>query len=252
MACLSVSGHKFLGATLTGINTTLGWGSNGTSVDVSLVEDLCKGDNFDPPLVGSPVCGTVGNGGWYFGGFLDSWEFKSSTSAGHTYSVKIVDPTQLLQNYHCVLGNYDGSVFGVPNLANVFGYLEQNFGVGCFDSINGDKSGVNYVPATGWGGAHINSGGIPSTLVLTALDSILNGSGGTFVDRGEGLRPTLDIAVALVSWLIVLYLARAFVYFWLLVLLYIFWSILSSRPLTFPSIDNVVKPVCCDDLTDTL
>lgn len=180
MACLSVSGHKFLGATLTGVDTNLGWGSNGTTVSVSLVEDLCAGDNFNPPLVGSPVCGTVGDGGWYFGGFLDGWEFKSSTSSGHVYNVKIVDPTTLLQNYSCVLNNYDGSVFGVPNLANVFGYLENYLGGACIDFLNGDSTGVNYTPAFGWGGSHINAGGIPSTLVITALQAILNGSGGTF------------------------------------------------------------------------
>ena len=180
MACLDVAGHKFLGATLTGIDTTLGWGSSGTSMSLSLVEDTCKGDNFAPPIVGSPVCVNVGDAGWNFGGFLDGWELKSSVSAGHTYTVKITDPTQLLENYHCILGNYDGGVFGVPNLANVFGYLENYLGGACVDFMNGDKSGVNYTPAFGWGGSHTNAGGIPSTLVVTALQAILNGAGGTF------------------------------------------------------------------------
>ena len=125
--CLDVSGHKFLGATIIGINSSLGWGSNGTSLTVSLVEDTCNGDNFNPPILGSPVCVNVGNGEWNFGGFLDSWEFKSSVSAGHTFDAKIIDPTQLLENYQCILANYDGGVFGVPNLGNVFGYLENSF-----------------------------------------------------------------------------------------------------------------------------
>ena len=180
MACLSVSGHRFLGASITGINTSLGWGSNGTSLTVSLVEDTCNGDNFSPPLVGSPVCVNVGNGGWNFGGFLDSWEFKSSVSAGHTFDAKIVDPTDLLMGYQVVLANYDGGTFGVPNLANVFGYLENYLGGPCVDFLSGDSSGVNYTPAHGWGGSHINSGGVPATLVVSALSSILNGGGGTF------------------------------------------------------------------------
>lgn len=180
MACLSVSGHKFLGATVTGINSSLGWGSSGTSMTVSLVEDECAGDNFNPPVVGSPVCVNVGDGGWNFGGFLDEWQLKSSHQSGHIFDVKISDPTDLLSGYSCILGNYDGSTFGVPNLANVFGYLENFLGTSCQDWINGDSSGVNYTPAFGWGGSHINSGGIPSTLVVQALSSILNGGGGTF------------------------------------------------------------------------
>ena len=50
MACLNVAGARFLGATVTNINTNLGWGSNGTSMTVSLVEDECGGDNFNPPM----------------------------------------------------------------------------------------------------------------------------------------------------------------------------------------------------------
>ena len=180
MACLNVAGHRFLGATVTNINTNLGWGSNGTSMTVSLVEDECGGDNFNPPIIGSPVCVNVGDGGWNFGGFLDSWELKSSVSSGHTYDVQIVDPTDLLSGYQCVLANYDGSVFGLPNLANVFGYLENFLGTPCVDFLNGDSYGVNYTPANGWGGSHINSGGIPSTLVISALNAILNGAGGVF------------------------------------------------------------------------
>ena len=180
MACLNVAGARFLGATVTNINTNLGWGSNGTSMTVSLVEDECGGDNFNPPIIGSPVCVNVGDGGWNFGGFLDSWELKSSVSSGHTYDVQIVDPTDLLSGYQCVLANYDGSVFGLPNLANVFGYLENFLGTPCVDFLNGDSYGVNYTPANGWGGSHINSGGIPATLVVSALNAILNGAGGVF------------------------------------------------------------------------
>ena len=180
MACLSVSGHKFLGATVTGISSSLGWGNNGTSMTVSLVEDECGDDNFNPPVVGSPVCVNVGDGGWNFGGFLDGWELKSSLQSGHTYDVRISDPTDLLSGYSCILANYDGSTFGVPNLANIFGYLENYLGGACVDFINGDQSGINYTPAFGWGGSHINSGGIPSTLVVSALSNILNGGGGVF------------------------------------------------------------------------
>ncbi len=180
MACLSVSGHKFLGATVTGISSSLGWGSNGTSMTVSLVEDECGGDNFNPPAVGSPVCVNVGDGGWNFGGFLDGWELKSSLQSGHQFDVRVSDPTDLLSGYSCILANYDGSTFGVPNLANIFGYLENYLGGFCKDFINGDISGINYTPASGWGGSHINSGGIPSTLLITALSNILNGGGGVF------------------------------------------------------------------------
>ena len=237
--CESLNENKFLGASITGMTSQLGWGSNGSTHSISLVEDTCNGDNFNPPPLGSPVCVTLStavadfessegntdiqtghgvivrknynNGGdiggvylyvgangsldlsnqnywnqnywqrlynWNLGGILDSWEFRSSTSSGSTYDAKIGDPTQILDSVQCILANYDGGVFGVPNLINVFGYLENYLGGPCVDFMNGDKSGVNYVPAFGWGGSHINAGGIPFPLVLQALQNILNGQGG--------------------------------------------------------------------------
>jgi hypothetical protein len=122
-----------------------------------------KNDRFSPPPVGSPVFFTfglnrapikeafkktfddlyglstasaTGTSGYYnlnFGGILQTYTQNRSNSNIAAYSVQVVDPREILTNVQIILNNYAGSNYSMPNVFNVYGFLE-------FDSINYDNA----------------------------------------------------------------------------------------------------------------
>lgn len=118
---------KFLGATVLSFNSSLGLGGQESSLSVEVIEDLDAGDAFLPLTggveVGAPVYFTAGD--FTFGGVLQSWNGKQST-AGKTFSVKIADPRQLLENCVVITDTYAGPPMRGPNYFNVFNFWEGN------------------------------------------------------------------------------------------------------------------------------
>jgi hypothetical protein len=132
---------KFLGATVLSFNTSLGLGSQESSLTVQLIED-CESSppdlflpnaldgNPDKVIVGDPVYFSAGE--FSFGGILSSWSVKLG-SAGRTYEARVNDPRQLLQNIHVVVDSYNGTPKNAANYVNVYHHLEevlcQDFGL---------------------------------------------------------------------------------------------------------------------------
>lgn len=145
--------YQFLGASVVSFNASLGWGNSQSTINVTLVEDVKNGDVFSAPALGTPVLFEVGD--WFFYGILQSWRSDSSQSGKPLYSVVIVDPREVLSGVQIILGRYTGSINSIPNIINVYGYLE---------SIE-------------FGNAGVNSGGILLSKVRTGLNAItaLNG-----------------------------------------------------------------------------
>jgi hypothetical protein len=115
-----------------------------------------KNDAFSPPPVGSPVFFTFGakratvanvfkksfddlygtsvskrtnNNGhdhFAFGGILQSYVQNKSAAGNPMYSVQVVDPREILSNIQLILNNYAGSTYGLPNVLNIYGFLEFN------------------------------------------------------------------------------------------------------------------------------
>ena len=110
-------------------------------------------DTFSPPMVGSPVffkfghtLATVaeayaqtfndtyntkiipprGKDHIVFGGILQSFVQNRSMAGNPLYSVKVVDPREILSNVTLVLNNYAGTTFDKYNLYNIYGFLEFN------------------------------------------------------------------------------------------------------------------------------
>lgn len=61
-----------------------------------------------------------------FGGILQSITKNSSDSSNPSYEVNIVDPREILSNVNLILNNYSNSTFNLPNLYNVYGFLEYS------------------------------------------------------------------------------------------------------------------------------
>jgi hypothetical protein len=61
-----------------------------------------------------------------FGGILQSYSTNSSTGGDPIYSVSVNDPREILSNVTLILNNYANTVFGLPNVLNIYGFLEYN------------------------------------------------------------------------------------------------------------------------------
>lgn len=188
----------FMGASITKFSANVGWNASPSELTVELVEDPNRSsklyyngfgnacihsgpDRFNPPKLGSPAFFKYGS--FEFMGILQNWLERSST-AGTVYTVKLTSPHDVLDGTHVILDAYSGPIYNIPNIINVFGYLESN---GTLLSptktltVNTDiQTIIGYEPATGFGGAQKNSVGIPWLNIRDALCKIINNM--TFAD----------------------------------------------------------------------
>jgi len=141
---------SFLGASVRGFNTSIGWNANQSSLSVQLVEDAANGDTFSPPDVGTPVHFTFGS--FRFSGLLQKWEKKNETQGLPTYEAVVVDPRELLEGIQVVIGQYSGSVAEVQNVVNAYGYWEN----------------------TGYGNSGANNSGMTWARVRDAIKAVVN------------------------------------------------------------------------------
>jgi hypothetical protein len=148
----NLSTQKFLGASVIGYNSSVGWNGTVSTVTISLVEDTLGGDAFQVPLTGSPQYFNFY--GFKFGGIVQNVTKTGSSGGSPLYEVILNDPRQLLNGVHVILGSYYQSVLGIPNIVNVFGYYEGSI----------------------FGSSQSNGSGMPWNLIVAALNATV-GSG---------------------------------------------------------------------------
>ena len=142
---------RFLGASISSFHCSAGWGGQPSALSVTLVEDLKNGDSFTPVPVGHPATFAFSN--WYFRGLLQNWTYSQSSS-GKIFNLTLQDPREILDGVKIILGGYTDPVSGVPNLLNVYGFLE--------------------LPSFGASGR--NEGGIPWKNAIGAVQNLTNGA----------------------------------------------------------------------------
>jgi hypothetical protein len=219
MACASALPRtQFLGASIVSFNSNIGWNGNQSELNAEVVQDDCIGggvayaqngngnafvatdDAFNPPSLGQPV--TFNYAGFSFGGILQNWKERDSASGPKTYSVRVVDPKDIVDGTQLILSAYTGQTFGVPNLVNVFGWLEHNFGSHCAEAGTfawyppfGFNIVLRYIPARGYGGAD-DKGGLPWYQIHGALTYLLNQVGDDYGSNLEyrGHRYNVDLS----------------------------------------------------------
>lgn len=124
---------RFLGASISNFSSSIGWNGSTSTLDMTLVEDLTNGDAFEPFYdfygeVGKAKYFSIGD--FSFGGYISNWKYSQSTS-GYIINLSLEVPVNILQGVQVIIGGYHGTVFGVPNIYNLFGYYEpdeQDFG----------------------------------------------------------------------------------------------------------------------------
>lgn len=169
---MSFTQTTFLGASIRGWTSQLGWGSEPSRISVDLVEDATNGDIFSPVYPGMPVNFAFGD--WSFQGLLQNVNYKGGQEGNPLYTVSVIDPRQILDGVQLVLGGYNGTTSGVSNLFNVFGYLENTLG---------------------FGSSQRNEAGIPYAQIVNALTrmSTSNGAYGKYISY-RGYQYTVDLS----------------------------------------------------------
>lgn len=167
----------FLGASIRGCTSQIGWGGTTGTLNVQLVEDkACTAgkyyynsvgdltsyngeDAFMPPEVGAPVFFKVGKFEW--GGLLQSWKQRAGSSGKPIYDVELTDPREILANTELIINDYNGSTYTIPNLLNVYGHAECRNGQTC----SGEDPGA-------YGGARADESGMPWNTIKQAVQEL--------------------------------------------------------------------------------
>lgn len=125
---------NFLGAKVLSFGIR---GSFGGSSDIMCDIDLCECDftlpTFNPPTIGSPTLFTHESFNFY--GITEIYKRDRSSSGNPTYSVALTNGNFILGGVELILNDYYGTVGSVPNLINIFGYLENTGGFG-YSGVN--------------------------------------------------------------------------------------------------------------------
>ena len=180
----------FMGLSVMSFSASIGWNGQQSEVTIQLVydPDNCPDTKvyydsllsrrtmtgpdpgFTSPIVGSPHYFRAGD--FEYMGLVQSVERKDSPEGKNVYTVKLVDPTEILSGTQIIVSDYAGSVDGVANVINAYGFAES-FGKRCtLKYINGSPFGS---PADGFGGSNSNDSGMPWTMIEQAT-SILTSS----------------------------------------------------------------------------
>jgi hypothetical protein len=186
---------QFLGATIAQYQASIGWNGQQGELSAIVVNDDCNGggvayadngngaasvvteDAFNPPELGTPV--TFRYSGFKFAGLLRNWNEADNATGPKQYNVSVVDPREIIDGTQIILNNYIGETFELPNLVNVFGFLEHVFGASCPEFIHswyppfGFNVVMRYAFATAYGGAD-DRGGLPWGQIRYALTALLN------------------------------------------------------------------------------
>lgn len=123
--------QSFLGASIRSFDAHIGWGSSPSTLSVEVCEDDILGESFQPPYPGTLVY--FDYMGWQFGGLLQSFKKIRGQEGNALYSASVEDPRDLLNGVELIINDYISVTYGVPNLYNLYGYLESTVGFGAAD-----------------------------------------------------------------------------------------------------------------------
>lgn len=147
---MPITQQSFFGASIRNFSCSIGWGSQSSSLSINLVEDPARDEVFTPNQPGQPGYFVYDN--FTFGGIVQSYKRRNSTSGYPVWEVSLTDPRDILEGVQIIIDGYNGTIGTMPNLFNVYGYLEN----------------------IAFGNAEVNDGGIKTTKLRQGLDALLN------------------------------------------------------------------------------
>lgn len=141
--------QTFLGCTIVSFTGSVGWGSQTSTLNVTLVEDKKEGQYLNNFATGYPTRFSFGE--WTFDGLVNSITPKRSISGNRIIDVTLTSPTEVLKGVQIVAGGYISDI-AANNIYNVYAYWENNLG---------------------YGGAETNENGILWGKVTSALNTMI-------------------------------------------------------------------------------
>lgn len=162
---------KFLGALVSRVDVSMGWGGEPGYCNVDLVEDPDNGYVFDPPSLGAGCVFQFGK--LSFGGILKRYTYQESVSSGRTYSVVLESPNSLLSGVALILRGFQGTIYvDDSNLTELWNKPVMTYGGDyptnvinlCADKENYEYGGI-------FGGSDVNSMGYPVKNLVSDIAS---------------------------------------------------------------------------------
>jgi hypothetical protein len=149
---------KMFGAYIESISSSIGYGGQGGSCQMTIVEDKKNDVVANLPSVGT--ASYVKLGGFSFGGVFQRWTYKEAID-GRKYDIILESPAKLLDGVQVILSSFEGTAFnegagydkfapaGNPNatsydyanIFNPFGYKENYSFGGRFGAANTNSAG---------------------------------------------------------------------------------------------------------------
>ena len=185
-------------AYVSNLSTSIGWGGQGGSMQLKLVEDpendkiIPKDSNGDPFTGNSPNSPKVGSacyfkyGNFYFGGIFQRWTYSESVS-GRTYDIILESPAKLMDGVQCIVEDFN-SATDIFIADSQGGYFSTNVG-GSF--VGYGTAGLNNIynlfayyetPYDGFFGAsNFNSSGVEVDKLLYALNYLAKGNSPSYL-----------------------------------------------------------------------
>ncbi len=179
----------FLGCSVQNFSVSAGFNGESTNLTVNIVTDnkasatgkiyydanldrqvMYDADpGFTFPNVGSPAYFRIGD--FEYCGIIQSWVQKNDGSENPAYSIKLTDPSIILDNCQVIVDSYAGPTNNVYNLVNVYGFLESLGTPSPQLTLGGATFGS---PAGAFGYAETNNRGTPWNKVRNALSTLLS------------------------------------------------------------------------------
>lgn len=149
---------KMFGAYIESISSSIGYGGQGGSCQMTLVEDPKNDVNISLPKTGT--ASYIKIGAFSFGGIFQRWTYKEATD-GRKYDIILESPAKLLDGVQVILNSFEGTSFNqgknydklrpwdnpnvtssdINNVLNPFGHKENfSFG-GRFGAANTNSAG---------------------------------------------------------------------------------------------------------------
>lgn len=177
--------YILFGCSVKNVSVSLGWGSQKSSIRVVLVEDTNGGQTYTPATLGSPVRITFD--GLDFQGIFQAHNKRAADDGRPVFEVTIEDPRDILDGTELIIGSYNGSTLGVPNLLNPYGLAE-------IEPTTTLSNGF----VTGFGASRANESGMPWNIIKSLVELITAGDAGTTYGtflQYKGYNYTLDLSL---------------------------------------------------------
>jgi hypothetical protein len=181
---------KMFGVYVSSFSVNIGWGGQGGTMQVKLIEDednnivLEKDSNGNPFFGGSDLSPQTGSacylkyGNFYFGGIFQRWTYNVDATSGRTYDLVFEAPSKLMDGVQIILEDYNGATDIFANQYNNYDFSTNILSFHCgYNNVHNifNVFGAWENPAYGANGLYLNFGASGFNSSGIPLDKLLQG-----------------------------------------------------------------------------